>query len=310
MDATSGPAADRSPRHRSLRLLAPGLAVLVLVTAGCSSRGSSDAPTASAGAAHPDSTGSLDARSPAASQAAAQAATQAIPAVQQRAVISTGQVTLTSGDVGRARTRVDEVVTREGGRIADENTTTNRHGTVTSSHLVVRVPSARFDEAMQALEGVATLRSSSRKAQDVTTEVIDLQARVAAQRAGVQRLRQLVSGTGNLRALLAVERALTDRQGELESLQRQQAYLADQTSLATITVDITPRTTPPPPVTHTGGFVGGLQQGWSALTAMVNGALLGLGRVSLLTKPEGDRAQDDASSVNSGELVVAGGQTT
>jgi hypothetical protein len=197
--------------------------------------------------------------------------------VQERAVISTGQIVLSSTDVAATRARLDAVLVRNAGRVADENTTTDDHGTVTRAHLVVRVPSDRFDDAMTSLSAIASLRSSSRKAQDVTTEVIDLRARIAAERAGVRRLRHLVSHTANLRALLDVERALTDRQGELESLRQQRIYLADQTSLATITVDVTRRVTPTPVVHAAGGFTGGLGHGWDALLAVITAALLALG---------------------------------
>jgi hypothetical protein len=198
--------------------------------------------------------------------------------IQQRAVISTGDISLSSSDVTATRTRLDVVLARAGGQVADERTSTDDHGTVTSSHLVLRVPSRRFDGAMTSLARIASLRGSSRQAEDVTTKVIDLQARIQAGRAGVTRLRHLVSHTASLGALLAVERALTQRQGELESLQQQRAYLADQTGEATITVDIS-RRTPPPAVTPAaaGGFVGGLRHGWHGLVTVVGGFLVGLG---------------------------------
>ena len=108
--------------------------------------------------------------------------------------------------------------------------------------------------------------------------MIDLQARIRAEQAGVGRLRHLVSHTASLGALLAVERALTQRQGELESLQQQRAYLADQTSEATITVDVSLRTPHPlPPKAAAGGFVGGLRHGWHGLVTVVGGFLVGLG---------------------------------
>ena len=201
--------------------------------------------------------------------------------VQSRAVISTGQIELTSTDVSEARGRVDAVLARQHGRIADENTSTDERGTVMDMHLVLRVPSDRFDRSMTDLAGVATLRSSTRKGEDVTTQVIDTEARIKAQQAGVRRLRDLVSRAATLPALLAVERELTARQGELDSLQQQRAYLADQTSQATITVDITRHvTSSPPPVKHSaGGFVGGLQHGWNALVAVVVGLLVAVGAV-------------------------------
>jgi hypothetical protein len=206
------------------------------------------------------------------------AASQAQPAkAAQPAVISTGHITLTSSDIMTTRERLDAALARLRGHVGDENTQTDDHGVVTRSHLVVRVPSARFDHAMTELSGIASLRSASRKTDDVTTQVIDLKARIAAERAGVVRLRRLVTQTADLRALLDVERALTERQGQLESLQRERAYLHDRTSEATITVDIARRTTPAPVAHAAGGFVGGLHHGWDAFVAVVTGLLVALG---------------------------------
>ncbi|HEY3528371.1 MAG TPA: DUF4349 domain-containing protein [Nocardioides sp.] len=270
-------------RRRTSLLLAVPAVVAVLATAGCgssrasgASAGSQDAPVAAGGRMNLGNTGAAQD-----SAAAAKSASQPGDEVQQRAVISTGHIALISSDVAATRTRLDAVLARDGGRVADEDTVTDDHGTVTRAHLVVRVPSARFDDAMTSLAGIASLRSASRKAEDVTTQVIDLRARIAAERAGVRRLRHLVSQTANLRALLDVERALTQRQGELESLRQQRVYLSDQTSLATITVDVTRRAAPPPaPAAHAaGGFVGGLGHGWDALVALITAVLLALGAV-------------------------------
>jgi hypothetical protein len=264
---------------RSVTVSARGLvlAAVALTAVACSSPGSAS-PSADAAAQHEaGATGNLPAERAAPADAHGDSGSPAGRDVQQRAVISTGEVELSSDDVATTRDRVDAVLTRAHGRVADENTLTDDRGTVTSTHLVLRVPSAAFDPTMTSLAGLATLQSSSRKAQDVTTEVIDVNARIAAQRAGVRRLRALVSRAADLPALLAVERELTARQGELESLAQQRAYLADRTSLATITVDITRHTTPSPAKRSTGGFVGGLQHGWHALVIVVVGALVGLG---------------------------------
>jgi hypothetical protein len=263
--------------RRTARLAAfPLLAAVALTATACGpSSGTSNADTAAAPA--PAGVQALNSAPARSADMAKSAGGEAGGDVQQQAVISTGQIELTSGDVAGARDRVDSVLTREHGRVADENTQTDDRGTVISSHLVVRVPSTQFDDAMTALEGIATLRSSTRKAEDVTTQVIDTKARIKAEQAGVRRLRQLVTRAADLRALLAVERELTARRGELESLRQQRAYLADQTSRATITVDITRHVAPSPVKRSTGGFVGGLHHGWHALVSVVVGLLVGVG---------------------------------
>jgi hypothetical protein len=271
---------DTATRRLSLLVTMPVLTALALT--GCGSHPDSAATTPAGSAAHAGPPAEFNAGATGSAQndslKIVDPAVSRPAEVQQRAVISTGAIGLTSSDLVTTRSRLDAVLAREGGHVADENTTTDDHGTVTHTHLVVRVPSDRFDQTMSALSGIASLRSASRQAQDVTTRVIDLQARIRAGQAGVRRLRALVSHTANLGALLDVERALTQRQGDLESLQQQRAYLADQTGEATITVNVARRTAPPaPPAKAASGFVGGLRHGWHGLVAVVEGFLVGLG---------------------------------
>jgi hypothetical protein len=265
------------------RLTAVSLTAGLLLLAGCGS-GGSGAPSATGAAG-----GSTDSVTSGNTGNARDSAVKAVGAMspgepglqqslQQRAVISTGHLALASDDVAETRSRLDAALARVGGHVADEDTVTDDRGTVTRSHLVLRVPSGRFDAAMTSLAGIASLRSSSRNAEDVTTRVIDVKARIQAERAGVRRLRHLVGRTASLPALLEVERALTSRQGQLESLMQQRAFLHDQTTLATITVDVTRRTpAPTPPEASAGGFLGGLHHGWHALVAVVVGLLVGIG---------------------------------
>ena len=157
----------------------------------------------------------------------------------ERAVISTGTVSLRSKDVAGARREVQRVVDAQGGDITDENTETDDEGATSYSRLVVRVPSAKFNAAMVALEEAAEFRSSNRGAKDVTTEVIDTDVRVRAQESSLKRVELLLSRAQSLKDIIWIESQLTSRQAELDSMKSQQAWLRDQTSLSTITVDIT-----------------------------------------------------------------------
>ena len=157
----------------------------------------------------------------------------------ERAVISTGTVSLRSKDVGEARREVQRVVDAQGGDITDENTETDDEGATSYSRLVVRVPSAKFNAAMVALEEAAEFRSSNRGAKDVTTEVIDTDVRVRAQESSLKRVELLLSRAQSLKDIIWIESQLTSRQAELDSMKSQQAWLRDQTSFSTITVDIT-----------------------------------------------------------------------
>jgi hypothetical protein len=210
--------------------------------------------------------------------------------VQARAVVSTGSVDLVSKDVAGARAEVDALLTEHDGFLADERTSTDSHGAATEARLVLRVPSERFDAVMTALSRIGRLQDSSRKAKDVTTEVIDVQQRVRAQQVGLRRLEVLLGRAKSLPDLLKIERDVTQRQADLDSLKSQRAYLTSQTTLATITVHIGDVPRPAAHADHT-GFTAGLGAGWDGLTTFVGwvvtavGALLPFTLLALVLAP-------------------------
>lgn len=193
------------------------------------------------------------------------------PAIQ-RAVISKGTVELRADDAARARFDVGKVVDRFGGEIAEEDTQTDRKGEVAWSRLVIRVPSESFNDAMDELKTVGRLVNDSRKSTDVTTRVIDTDVRVRAQRRSIQRIQQLLAQARDIGDIVAIESQLSQREAELQSLQQQQAFLADQTALSTITVSIerTPEEREEREDDES-GFLAGLDAGWSALAAFAVG---------------------------------------
>ena len=189
----------------------------------------------------------------------------------QRAIIASGTVSLTSDDVAETRREVQRVVDVQGGEITEESTETDDDGETSYARLVVRVPSSRFGDAMEALEKAGRLRASDRGSEDVTTQVIDTDVRVRAQEASLKRVELLLAEARTLKEIIWIESQLTSRQAELDSLKSQQSWLKDQTSLSTITVDISTR---PEEVEEKdddqpAGFLAGLRGGTKALGGMV-----------------------------------------
>jgi hypothetical protein len=71
------------------------------------------------------------------------------------------------------------------------------------------------------------------------------------------------------------EKALSERQEELESLQSQRALLADQVELSTLSVYVRPFGVAP--AGGPDGFVGGLATGWRALVSTLGAVVVVLG---------------------------------
>lgn len=257
-------------RRRTLAL-APAL-LGVLLVAACSSGGTAETD---AGGGDDVAAAAQDAPLAQAARDAAEAPTgnnsggpgSGAAVYREAAVIRTGNLSLRSDDVGDLRFDVQRAIDGVDGTVTDEDTQTDEDGEVLRSRIVVRVAEADFDEAMEALEEVGDLVSSKRESEDVTTQVIDTEVRVRAQRASVRRIEQLLARATSIRDIVAIESQLTSRQAELDSLEQQQAWLADQTAWSTIRVHLE-RTAKPevkkeePEET---GFLVGLDQGWTWL---------------------------------------------
>jgi hypothetical protein len=279
-------------RHHRVLQLAPLL--LLLVLSACGGSGGSGGSAATGDTASSSAGGSTSSSPQLAEGKAAVAGTPGSPvrdavAPLSRAVISTGQVSLHSSKVAAARSEVIRLVASWGGTVADEQTESDRRGRVTDSTMTLRVPTARFDAAMAGLARVAQVAHQSRTAQDVTTQVIDNTVRVRAARRSISAIEGLLDRATKLSDVISIESDLGRRQADLDSLERQQAWLSDQTSLSTIAVHLS-RT--PPPVAakkvEARGFLAGLDRGWSAfgsatLTAFtVLGAVLPFALLALL----------------------------
>jgi hypothetical protein len=254
-------------RTPSRWVAAGALAVLaVLAVTGCSG---------GTGPMSADSSGGPSGGARAGGVAPASAPDSAGTAVRTASVIRTGEIAVTGTDLGRLRTEVTDLLAAIGGALDNEQTSNDRRGEITESTLVLRVPAARFDAAKHALEKLGRLTFSHESAKDVTTEVIDTDERAQTLQNSLDRLQRFQRSATDVADLLRYEDQITRRQSELQSTKAQQAYLADQTSMSTITLHLS---TPDHPVREPGalddaGFLSGLRGGWEALQGVVVVAL-------------------------------------
>jgi hypothetical protein len=73
---------------------------------------------------------------------------------------------------------------------------------------------------------------------DVTTKGQDLDAKIKALTTSVNRLLALEAKSNNSATLISFETAISDRQGQLDSLTAQRRYLSDQVAMSTISLRI------------------------------------------------------------------------
>ena len=141
--------------------------------------------------------------------------------------------------------------------------------------ITVRVPAEGLQSLVDQLSGLGEVTASTINRQDVTEVTLDLEARVEAAQASVDRLTQLMTQAGSLADLIAAESALAERQATLESYQQQLKYYDEQVAMSTLTVTLTePVETV---VADPAGFGDGLAAGWNGLVATLNGIVIAIG---------------------------------
>ena len=232
------------PGQRSSRravTAAAGVAILAMAS-GCtgnaakSSSGAAPAQASYAGAASAASAGSS-----AASGAGVTAVGASAPAIKRVDVV-TATMAITTRQVDAAADRIATVASANGGRVdGDQRSAGDGARTAT---VTVRVPPQRLLTVMTAVDrlGKETARTLSRD--DVTTSKADVDARVLALSTSVTRLQHLLSTAGGVGTLLQVEKVLTSRQSDLDSLRAQQRALNDQIALSTLSVTLQATATP------------------------------------------------------------------
>jgi hypothetical protein len=200
------------------------------------------APAAAAGAASP-----ARAPAPAASAPGAAPAPAGVGRTTDDRAVAPAPLIVYQGelalrvDAGTASAAIDDVVTvaeSVGGHLAGRD----------DGRVVVKVPSARFREAMTVIDGRYEVERRNVKADDVTAEFKDLEVRLENLRATRRRLEQLLEKTGTLADTLTVEKELERVASEIDRIQGRLRFLRTHTAFSTLTVAVAERPRPAPAV--------------------------------------------------------------
>ncbi len=251
-------------------------AMLAALLAGCSASGGSSSSDGAAapqpgGLAQEGGSGAVAAQ-PAGGATGAGGSSNAA-----RQVVKNGELSLTVDDPTAAAERVAQVAARLGGRVDQREQAAGAGGDAGSASLTIRVPTASLEDAVTELGHLGKVNRYAEKAEDVTGTVVDLDARITAAQASVDRVQGFLEHASSTTELLSTEQALSQRQSELEQLQGQRATLADQVAMSTLSVSLT---APGSPVIAAPGprtFVDGLGLGWHSLLAGLRGASMVVG---------------------------------
>jgi hypothetical protein len=199
--------------------------------------------------------------------------------VDDRAIIFTGSVTVRVDDVDVAAAKVAAIATAVGGFVgADKRSSDNHRSQAT---VTLRVPSGKFGGAVDEVAKLGKQESRDIDTEDVTDEVVDLDAKITSQQASVTRTRALYSQARTISEIVSLEAELGKREAELATLQARKRKLDDLTTLSTITATLLgPEATAPANTadeSDKAGFLAGLRTGWHGFVGALNILLAVLG---------------------------------
>ena len=153
-------------------------------------------------------------------------------------IIHTAGLTLTTRDFDKARVRLDEILKRHRGYLGDLNVNSPT-GSGRSFTATLRVPADQLDATLAELRQLGRVESESQGGQEVTSEYVDLEARLANSRNTEQRLTDLLrERTGKLSDVLAVETEISRVRGDIERMEAERKNLANQVDYATINATV------------------------------------------------------------------------
>jgi hypothetical protein len=116
-----------------------------------------------------------------------------------------------------------------------------QYGTIT-----VRVPEARFDDAVKRFSALGEVVDLTTSADDVSDQMVDLKARLRHARAVDQQLVGYLDQATNVKETLAVQDRINENQLVIEQLTAELARMSEITSYGTITVTMHERGVPQP----------------------------------------------------------------
>lgn len=158
------------------------------------------------------------------------------PNETDRLIVRTGSLELEVADVPAAYQQARQLALRLGGYVGDSQFATDREGR-TSAIVVLRIPADRYEEALDALRPLASKVVLERSQEsDVTSQVVDLDARITNLRASEAALVKLFDRAGKISEVLEVQRELTSVREQIEQLVAEKQLLEKQAALATLTV--------------------------------------------------------------------------
>jgi hypothetical protein len=153
-------------------------------------------------------------------------------------IIRTADLSLITKEFDKARANVEAILKRHRGYVG-ELKVGGAAGSGRTLNATLRVPADQLDASLTELKTLGRVESESQSGQDITSQYVDLQARLGNARNTEQRLTELLrQRTGKLSDVLEVEQEVDRVRGEIEQMEAERKTMSNQVSFATLNATI------------------------------------------------------------------------
>jgi hypothetical protein len=151
-------------------------------------------------------------------------------------IVHTGKLRLRVDALEGGIDRVTSIVVDAGGYVAASQTSGTGAGATAS--LDLRIPAAAWDRALTAVRGLGAVLDQQIGSDEVTGQVIDLDARITNLRATEAALQAVMAKATKIPDILEVQEQLTQTRGEIEELTAKATELRDRAAFGSLTVQL------------------------------------------------------------------------
>lgn len=198
-----------------------------------------------------------------------------VPVAGDRKVIKTAYIELEI-EVGKFESTMfglTNLAEQNGGFVSNSQSYSDSEGKMTSGSVTIRIPSNKYNSALNRVKEMGTVKSTSSAGQDVTQEYTDLESRLRNYEAQEEVLLDLMKESKKVSDSLEVQRELSNVQEQIEIIKGRMQYLDDMVSFSTIDVYFHE----PEPITVAGwGFVEALKRGLRGAVNVFNGLVVAI----------------------------------
>jgi len=156
-----------------------------------------------------------------------------IAAIRGPMLIYTADITMAVFEVNTSLDALENLARQAGGFLARRD----------DRSITIRIPAARFDEAIGRIEKLGDILNRNVVAQDVTEEFHDLEVRLKSAHAVQERLIQLLAKAQKVEESVMIERELARVTTEIDRIEGRMKFLRDRAAYSTITVTFQPKAT-------------------------------------------------------------------